>query len=175
LLKLETDGFTCRQWSGEQTCKPGDWIVDNAGTVYTLDCDSFARTDRADSPDLYRKVAPNWADLAHHDAAIKTKEGALPGLQGRAETGRLCGHGARVRNYVRASQMSRSIVITLATCSTLNGGWAGDGDNNLAAAVDPERRNRAFISLDLLKNDSCMSGRQSRGLCIPGTLFRVRE
>ena len=78
LLNLETDGFTCRKWGGEQTCKPGDWIVDNAGSVYTLDCDSFARTDRADSPDLYRKVAPNWADLAPHDAAIKTKEGAYP-------------------------------------------------------------------------------------------------
>jgi hypothetical protein len=133
LLKLETDGFTCRQWSGEQTCKPGDWIVDNAGTVYTLDCNSFARTDRADSPDLYRKVAPIWAELAYHDDAIKTKEGALPCLQGRAETGRLCGHGARVRNCVRASQMSRSKVITLATCSTLNDGWARDGDNNRAA------------------------------------------
>ena len=77
LLNLETDGFTCRKWGGEQTCKPGDWIVDNASAVYTLDCDSFARTDCADSPDLYRKVAPNWAGLAHHDAAIKTKEDGL--------------------------------------------------------------------------------------------------
>lgn len=46
--------------------------------------------------------------------------------------------------------MSRSMVITLATCSTLNDGWAGDGDNNLAADVDPEERDRAFIFLDLL-------------------------
>ena len=175
LLNLETDDFTCRKSGGEQTCKLGDWSVDNDGDVYTLDCDSFARTNRADSPDLCRKVAPIWAELAHHDGAIKTKEGALPGLQGRAETGRPCGHGVRVRNYVRASQMSRSMVITLATCSTLNDGWAGDGDNNLAAAVDPEERNRAFISLDLLKNDSGMSGRQSRGLCIPRIVFRVRE
>ena len=77
LLNLETDGFTCRKSGGEQTCKLGDWSVDNDGAVYTLDCDSFARTNRADSPDLYRKVAPIWAELAHHDGAIKTKEGGL--------------------------------------------------------------------------------------------------
>ena len=32
-LNLETDGFTYRKWGGEQTCKPGDWIVDNGGDV----------------------------------------------------------------------------------------------------------------------------------------------
>jgi len=37
--------------------------------------DTFARTYRAESPGLYRKVAPVWAELADRDGAIRTKEG----------------------------------------------------------------------------------------------------
>jgi len=43
--------------------------------VYTVDRDTFARTYRAESPGLYRKVAPVWAELADRDGAIRTKEG----------------------------------------------------------------------------------------------------
>jgi hypothetical protein len=74
-LDLDTGGFTYRKWGGEQTCKPGDWIVNNGGDVYTVDRDTFARTYRAESPALYRKIAPVWAEIADHDGAIKTKEG----------------------------------------------------------------------------------------------------
>jgi hypothetical protein len=74
-LNLETGGFAYRKWGGEQTCKPGDWIVNNGGDVYTVDRDTFARTYRAESPGLYRKVAPVWAELADRDGAIRTKEG----------------------------------------------------------------------------------------------------
>ena len=74
-LDLDTGGFTYRKWGGEQTCKPGDWIVNNGGDVYTVDRDTFARTYRAESPGLYRKVAPVWAELADRDGAITTKEG----------------------------------------------------------------------------------------------------
>lgn len=74
-LDLDTDGFTYRKWGGEQRCKPGDWIVNNGGDVYTVDRDTFARTYRAESPGLYRKVAPVWAEVADHDGAIRTKEG----------------------------------------------------------------------------------------------------
>ncbi len=74
-LNLETGGFTYRKWGGEQRCKPGDWIVNNGGDVYTVDRDTFARTYRPESADLYRKVAPVWAEKADHDGAIKTKEG----------------------------------------------------------------------------------------------------
>jgi hypothetical protein len=74
-LDLETGGFTYRKWGGEQSCKSGDWIVNNGGDVYTVDRDSFARTYRAESPGLYQKVAPVWAELADRDGAIRTKEG----------------------------------------------------------------------------------------------------
>ena len=29
-LNLDTDGFSYEKWGGEQRCKSGDWLVDNA-------------------------------------------------------------------------------------------------------------------------------------------------
>lgn len=43
--------------------------------MYTVDRDTFASTYRAESPGLYRKVAPVWAELTDRDGTIKTKEG----------------------------------------------------------------------------------------------------
>ena len=75
-LALETDGFTYVKWGGEQRCKGGDWIVDNAGETYTIDAESFARTYREVGRGLYEKSAPVWARRAESDGAIPTKEGA---------------------------------------------------------------------------------------------------
>ncbi|MDH3221102.1 MAG: hypothetical protein OEO19_16350 [Gammaproteobacteria bacterium] len=74
-LSLDTNGFKYNKWGGKQTCKPGDWVVDNAGDVYTVDGDSFARTYRNVSPGLYRKISPVWAEQADCDGTITTKEG----------------------------------------------------------------------------------------------------
>ena len=74
-LDLETDGFTYRKWGGTQTCKAGDWIVNNGGDVYTVDRDTFARTYREVSPGIYEKVAPVWAEVAEQTGQIETKEG----------------------------------------------------------------------------------------------------
>ena len=74
-LNLDMQGFSYRKWGGEQTCKAGDWIVNNGGDVYTVDRDTFTRTYRADGTGLYRKVAPVWAEVADQDGAIQTKEG----------------------------------------------------------------------------------------------------
>jgi hypothetical protein len=74
-LDLDTSGFSYRKWGGMQICKPGDWIVNNEGDVYTVDRQTFDRTYHAESTGLYRKVAPVWAEVADHDGAIKTKEG----------------------------------------------------------------------------------------------------
>jgi hypothetical protein len=74
-LDLDTDGFTYRKWGAEQTCKRGDWIVNNGGDVYTVDRETFALTYRAQSPGRYRKVTPVWAERADRDGAIRTKEG----------------------------------------------------------------------------------------------------
>ena len=74
-LALETEGFTYRKWGDLQTCKPGDWIVQNNGEVYTVDRDTFAHTYREESPGRYRKVSPVWAERMEQAGSIATKEG----------------------------------------------------------------------------------------------------
>lgn len=74
-LDLDTDGFTYRKWGALQRCKPGDWIVNNAGDTYTVDKGSFERTYRAEGTGTYVKIAPVWAEVADRDGAIRTKEG----------------------------------------------------------------------------------------------------
>jgi len=74
-LDLETDGLTYQKWGGTQTCKAGDWIVNNDGDVYTVDCETFGRTYGAVSPGIYKKVAPVWAEVTEQPGQIATKEG----------------------------------------------------------------------------------------------------
>jgi hypothetical protein len=74
-VDLELDAFTYRKWGAEQTCQRGDWLVDNAGDVYTVDGNVFARTYRRLSPGVYLKTTPVWARVAAQDGAIATKEG----------------------------------------------------------------------------------------------------
>jgi hypothetical protein len=74
-LALETDGLTYQKWGGTQTCKAGDWIVNNDGDIYTVDRDTFARTYSAVSQGIYEKVAPVWAKVAEQPGQIATKEG----------------------------------------------------------------------------------------------------
>lgn len=74
-LALETDGFTYQKWGGAQRCKPGDWIVDNGGDVYTVDRETFARSYRRVAPGRYLKVAPVWAEAAAAPGEVRTKEG----------------------------------------------------------------------------------------------------
>jgi hypothetical protein len=75
-LALETDGLVYRKWGGEQRAKPGDWIVDNDGDVYTVDADVFARTYRSTGTGAYVKTTPIWAERAQNAGSVKTKEGA---------------------------------------------------------------------------------------------------
>lgn len=74
-LDLDTDGLRYRKWDGEQLGKRGDWLVDNAGDVYTVDADSFARTYTRVSLGVYHKTAPVWAEQAETDGEIRTAEG----------------------------------------------------------------------------------------------------
>ena len=75
-LALDTDGLVYRKWGGEQRAKPGDWIVDNEGDVYSVDADVFARTYRRIGPGAYVKTTPIWADKADDAGSVRTKEGA---------------------------------------------------------------------------------------------------
>lgn len=74
-LALETKGFIYRKWGAVQRCKPGDWIVDNDGDVYTVDRSTFKRTYRKVRTGSYRKTTPVWAEVAAVAGSVKTKEG----------------------------------------------------------------------------------------------------
>jgi hypothetical protein len=74
-LALDTDGLVYRKWGGEQRAKPGDWIVDNDGDMYTVDADVFARTYKQTGAGTYVKTTPVWAEKARQAGDVKTKEG----------------------------------------------------------------------------------------------------
>jgi hypothetical protein len=74
-LDLESDGFSYQKWGGTQTCKAGDWLVNNDGDVYTVDGETFASTYQLVSPGVYVKTTPVWAEIAKQAGQIRTKEG----------------------------------------------------------------------------------------------------
>jgi hypothetical protein len=75
-LDVDTDGFTYRKWGATQTCKRGDWLVNNNGDTYSVDAESFERTYRAVGPGTYFKTTPVWAEVAERAGEVGTKEGA---------------------------------------------------------------------------------------------------
>jgi hypothetical protein len=76
-LAVDTDGFVYRKWGGEQRAKPGDWLVDNDGDVYTVDAEVFGRTYRRVESErgAYVKMTAVWAERASKSGSVKTKEG----------------------------------------------------------------------------------------------------
>lgn len=74
-LRLDTSGFSYRKWGHEQRCKPGDWLVDNDGDIYTVDAAVFAATYREVRRGAYVKSTPVWAETTSEDGNIPTKEG----------------------------------------------------------------------------------------------------
>jgi hypothetical protein len=75
-LELETTGFTYQKWGATQTCKRGDWLVNNEGDFYTVDRESFARTYEATGPGTFIKRTPVWAEVAAAAGEVRTKEGS---------------------------------------------------------------------------------------------------
>ena len=74
-LALDTEGFVYRKWGNTQRCKPGDWLVESDGEVYTVDREVFARTYRQRQPGRYEKIARVWAERAEQSGSIHTLEG----------------------------------------------------------------------------------------------------
>ena len=74
-LAMDTPGFSYQKWGATQKCQAGDWIVDNAGDVYTVNRESFASTYRRIAPGSYLKTAPVWAEVAAEAGKVRTKEG----------------------------------------------------------------------------------------------------
>ena len=75
-VNLDTKAFYYQKWGAQQRCKPGDWLVDNQGDVYTVDNDTFASTYRIKSPGIYIKTTPIWAERTTQAGEVVTKEGA---------------------------------------------------------------------------------------------------
>lgn len=75
-LDLECDGFSYQKWDGKQTCKSGDWLVNNNGDVYTVDKEYFRDYYQRISPGVFEKIGEIWAEVALENRSIKTKEGS---------------------------------------------------------------------------------------------------
>lgn len=74
-MNLGFDSLNYRKWDDDQQARPGDWLVDNDGDVYTVAADSFALTYRQIGPGRWLKSAPVWAEQAQSDGSVPTKEG----------------------------------------------------------------------------------------------------
>lgn len=74
-LKLDTEGLRFRKWGHKQWARPGDWLVDNDGEVYTVAADVFAATYRKIATGAYLKTSPVWAEQAREPGQVATKEG----------------------------------------------------------------------------------------------------
>ncbi len=74
-LDLDTEGFIYKKWGAEQKCKRGDWLVNNAGEIYTIDNDVFQNTYQETVPGQYIKTNKVWAEIAEESGFVKTIEG----------------------------------------------------------------------------------------------------
>jgi hypothetical protein len=74
-LSLDFDGFVYRKWGNVQHASRGDWLVENAGDVYTVAAETFARTYQEVAPGRWAKVTPVWAERAATGGSIATQEG----------------------------------------------------------------------------------------------------
>jgi hypothetical protein len=81
-LDLARLGFSFFKWGATQRAKPGDWLVDNDGDIYTVDGRSFARTYRRLGPGRYLKTSPVWACVADAPGRVSTKEGTTRYVKG---------------------------------------------------------------------------------------------
>ena len=74
-FNLEVESFTYEKWGSLQTCKRGDWLVQNMGETYTVDAKSFAQTYQQVGPGVFAKGGFVFAKEANEDGTIATKEG----------------------------------------------------------------------------------------------------
>ena len=81
-LNLDTDGLQYQKWGDSQFAKKGDWLVNNNGSIYSIDNAAFARAYQLVSPGQYQKVSDIYAKLSDSDGAIETLEGKTHYLKG---------------------------------------------------------------------------------------------
>ena len=74
-LSLDMAPLIYQKWGDQQTAKSGDWLVSNAGDIYTVDEQSFAQTYRRVSEGVFEKTADVWACEAVQAGSVLTNEG----------------------------------------------------------------------------------------------------
>lgn len=74
-IDLDTDGFSYRKWGAIQTCKRGDWLVNNDGDIYTISGDVFAKTYVRVGPGEFIKTTSVWAEISAGPGSVTTREG----------------------------------------------------------------------------------------------------
>lgn len=74
-LDLDCDDLVYRKWGDVQRAKAGDWLVENAGDVYTVSNDTFASTYEQTGPGTFVKTGLVWAEEAEADGSVETQEG----------------------------------------------------------------------------------------------------
>lgn len=74
-LKLEDGELRYSKWGAVQRARSNDWLVDNAGEVYTVADETFRRTYTQVSPGRYIKPGTVWATRAECPGVIDTLEG----------------------------------------------------------------------------------------------------
>ena len=82
-LALEMHGFEYEKWGGTQTCKSGDWLLENNGEVYTVDAAIFEETYERKAPGIYAKNVVVWAEQAVKDGHLESAEGGQAYQAGR--------------------------------------------------------------------------------------------
>lgn len=75
-MDLPFESFCYNKWGSKQTAKPGDWLVNNEGDVYSVDKEYFRNHYQIISQGIYEKVGAIWASIATQDGTITTLEGS---------------------------------------------------------------------------------------------------
>ena len=74
-IDMELESFNYTKWGGKQSCKAGDWLVNNNGEVYTVEKNYFAIHYQQVSPGVFNKIGQVWAEEASEDGILNTIEG----------------------------------------------------------------------------------------------------
>ena len=76
-LDLETEGFLYHKWGSPRRCRAGDWLVNDAGTTYTVDARAFAASYLPLGPGLFENQLFAWVERAKSDGVLPTARGGV--------------------------------------------------------------------------------------------------
>ncbi|SMF15447.1 Protein of unknown function [Alteromonadaceae bacterium Bs31] len=74
-IDIEGPGIFYNKWGAEQHGKPGDWLVNNGGDIYTVENTYFKENYQEVSPGQFEKIGSVWAEVTTKDGSVPTLEG----------------------------------------------------------------------------------------------------